>query len=91
MLLATRYTSTQIEEAMLLGHLDGALKMTFEALVKQKVAAAPCLFNLYPNENITVTAWNNRLNDLHSLRLVRKIRSGRSWEYQPLTKKILWE
>jgi len=91
MLLASRYNENQIEEASLLGHLDDALKMTLEALVKHKAATAPRLFDLYPNENITVTAWNNRLNDLQSLRLARRIRSGRSWQYQPLTKKILWE
>lgn len=91
MLLATSYNDARIEEAAVLGHLDDALKMTFEALVKRKAATAPRLFDLYPKEKITVTAWNNRLNDLHSLRLVRRVRSGRSWEYQPLTEKIIWE
>jgi hypothetical protein len=91
MLLANRFNEKQIEEATLLGHLDDALRMTLGALVKHKAATAPRLSDLYPNEKITVTAWNNRLNDLHALRLVRRIRSGRSWEYQPLTKKILWE
>jgi hypothetical protein len=83
MLLATRYDSNQIEEATLLGHLDATLKKTFEALLKHKAATAPRLYDLYQSEKITVTAWNNRLNDLHSLRLVRRVRSGRSWEYQP--------
>lgn len=92
MILATRVNERQIEEATLLGHLDDALRMTLEALVKHKAATAPLLYDLYHRtENITVTAWNNRLNDLHALRLVRRVRSGRGWEYQPLTKKILWE
>jgi hypothetical protein len=91
MLLAKRFNDKNIEEAVLLGHLDDALRMTLEALVKHGVATAPRLSDLYPNVNITVTAWNNRLNDLHALRLVRRVRSGRSWEYQPLTKKIIWE
>ena len=91
MLLAKRYSEKEIGEAVLLGHLDKTLQTTFETLIKHKAATAPFLHDLHPNENITVTAWNNRLNDLHSLRLARRVRAGRSWEYQPLTKKILWE
>src|ERR1039457_5279869 len=63
MLLANRFSDKQIEEATLLGHWDDALRMTLEALVKHKAATAPLLYDLYhPTENITVTAWNNRLN-----------------------------
>jgi len=79
-----------IGEAVLLGHLDAALRFTLEAVVKDKRTTAPGLHLQYPEEKVTVTAWNNRLNDLHALRLVRRIRAGRSWEYESLTKKIKW-
>ncbi|MGC3957028.1 MAG: hypothetical protein QM813_03400 [Verrucomicrobiota bacterium] len=79
-----------IGESVLLGQLDAALRFTFEAVVKEKRTTAPALHLQYPEEKVTVTAWNNRLNDLYALRLVRRIRAGRSWEYESLTNKIKW-
>jgi hypothetical protein len=80
-----------VKEAVLLGHLDSALRSTLDAVTKYGSCTAPQLYKLFPEQNITVTAWNNRLNDLHSLRLVRRTRAGRGWEYKPLTEKIVWE
>jgi len=80
-----------VKEAALIGHLDSALRFTVEAMTKHSYCTAPQLHKMFPKENITVTAWNNRLNDLHALRLVRRSRAGRGWEYKPLTEKIVWE
>ena len=80
-----------VKEAVLLGHLDSALRFSLDAVTKYGSCTAPQLYKLFPEQDVTVTAWNNRLNDLHALRLVRRTRAGRGWEYKPLTKKIVWE
>ena len=91
LLFARRVSRVGVEDAVLLGHLDPALKFTLNALTKLQKATAPQLHERFPDERITVTAWNNRLNDLYALRLVRRIRAGRSWEYETLTKTLKWE
>lgn len=91
LLLARRFKAAIVEEAVLLGHLDPALRLTLDAVVRQSTVSAPGLHVSFPNEKITVTAWNNRLNDLHALRLVRRVRAGRTWQYESLTKRIVWE
>lgn len=90
-LLGKRMKDEAIQEAVLLGHLDPTLSSTLEALQTQGKATAPTLHELKKKDDVTVTAWNNRLNDLHSLRLVRRSRAGRAWEYESLAQKILWE
>lgn len=91
LLNASRIEAGEVEEARLLGHLDSALLQTLKALSDQGRATAPELFNANPKEGVTVTAWNNRLNDLNALRLVRRFRAGRAWEYEAIAEKILWE
>jgi hypothetical protein len=91
MLLVTRMNETAVEEAVLLGHLDPILLRTLKLLTHEGRATAPALYEAEQDNTITVTAWNNRLNDLHSLRLVRRFRAGRAWEYEPLAKKLIWE
>src|SRR6478609_1442897 len=80
-----------ITEGTVVGHLDPALRATLSAVTKRATATAPLLHNEHPNEKITVTAWNNRLNDLYQLRLVRRVRAGRTWEYHSLAKELVWE
>jgi hypothetical protein len=91
LLCAHRLNDESIEEAKLLGHLDPMLVLTLKAAGKHGTVTAPELYRASPHEGVTVTAWNNRLNDLHALRLVRRIRAGRAWKYQPLAKRIVWE
>lgn len=79
-----------ITEGAVLGHLDPALRATLNAVIKGVKVTAPLLHSEHPNEKITVTAWNNRLNDLYELRLVRKVRAGRTWEYHALAKELVW-
>ncbi len=90
LLHAKKIAGEAVSEAILLGHLDPALRLTLNAVTEQGTCTAPQLHELFPDQKITVTAWNNRLNDLHSLRLVRRIRVGRGLEYSPLTKIITW-
>lgn len=76
--------------ARLIGHLDGALRITLNAVIKNGSGNAPQLHQDFPDEAITVTAWNNRLSDLHAYRLVRRIRKGKLWEYKPLVERIIY-
>lgn len=91
LLLASRLDGECIEEARLLGHLDPALTHTLKLLVQHERATAPQLHEAGSPEGVTVTAWNNRLNDLIGLRLVRRIRFGRAWQYESIARTILWE
>jgi len=89
------YAKTMVEnsilEAVLVGRVDPALQYTLNAVCDAKSISAPLLHSKYPQEHISVTAWNNRLNDLHGLRLVHRVRAGRTWEYKSLAKKMIWE
>jgi hypothetical protein len=90
LLYAKKFAGGTVNEAIMLGHLDPALRFTLNAMTKQGICTAPQLHELFPDQKITVTAWNNRLNDLHSLRLVRRARVGRGLEYNPITNNIIW-
>lgn len=91
LLFARRFANEKVEAASLLGYLDSALRATLEAVLKRGKVTAPELHAAFPNEKITITAWNNRLNDLYALRLVQRTKAGRAWEYEPLAKEITWE
>lgn len=91
LLHASRVKGEKVEEARLLGHLDSALLQTLKVLSCEGRATAPQLFEANTKEGVTVTAWNNRLNDLNGLRLVRRFRAGRAWEYETIARKLLWE
>jgi hypothetical protein len=91
LLNATRLRHDSVEEAKLLGHLDSTLAFTLRAAGQQGTVTAPELHRAFPRDKVTVSAWNNRLNDLLALRLVRRIRAGRAWRYEPVARKILWE
>jgi hypothetical protein len=88
---ALRLERDSIEEAKLLGHLDPTLALTLKAVGQHDTITAPELHRAFPRDKVTVTAWNNRLSDLHALRLVRRVRAGRAWEYEPVARKIVWE
>jgi len=91
LLFASKYRGDVVTEAELLGHLDPSLTKTLQAATQRGTVTAPELHKAFPDQQITVTAWNNRLNDLHGLRLLRRSQAGRVWKYESLAKKILWE
>jgi len=84
-LIATRWNDEKVYSARLEGGIEPTLHKSLTYLVSMGKASAPEMHLRHPHENITVTAWNNRLSDLHALRLVRRVRNGRQWEYQPVT------
>lgn len=91
MLLATSHDQHEVFEACVLGSLDSTLEHTLRLLAQRESATAPELHEANQSEGVTVTAWNNRLNDLNTLRLARRARSGRSWIYKSIARKLLWE
>jgi hypothetical protein len=42
----------------------------------------------FPEETIKATAWNNRLKDLHNMRLLRREKRGREQVYSPVVAEI---
>ncbi|MDB6027267.1 MAG: uncharacterized protein JWM68_3490 [Verrucomicrobiales bacterium] len=90
-LFGKKLTGNVLEESIVLGGLDPMLRNTLTTITQNPGATAPELHRTFSNQDVTVTAWNNRLNDLHALRLVQRVRVGRVWKYQSLTGKIIWE
>lgn len=73
--------------ARLLGRLDDALRRTLAALLHKGAATATEL-HAEAEDNINITAWNNRLSDLHGKRLARRRRHGRQWIYEPIAREL---
>ncbi len=90
LIVAKEWNDDSASAATLEGHLDPALKTTLTELVKSGGGNAPQLHQDLPTEGITVTAWNNRLSDLNALRLVRRTRNGKLWEYKPIAERITY-
>lgn len=63
--------------------LFGTLALTLAAVKKAKQATAPALHKaLNPDGKLQVTTFNNRLNDLVGLGLLKRSRDGRTWIYE---------
>jgi hypothetical protein len=68
------------------GILDPASANTLASLCRLHETSAPEIHNNMTGStsSISVTAWNNRLNDLVLRRLARRCRQGRQWRYRPV-------
>lgn len=65
-----------------LGTLDPALQDALVALSQAGPSTATELHRLHQGRlSISITAWNNRLSELHTRRLVFRERQGRQWVY----------
>lgn len=63
--------------------LVGALRLTFAMVKKTGRATAPGLHKaLNYNGDLQVTTFNNRLNDLVGMGLLKRFRDGRTWIYE---------
>lgn len=71
-----------------LGALDPVLARTFELLEAVPEATAADLASR-SEDKITLTGWNNRLADLHLLRLASRRREGKFWVYRAADKGVL--
>jgi hypothetical protein len=68
----------------MVGFLDDILVRTMRAWTRNERYTAANLQDKFPEQTITQTAWSNRLNDLWRVRLLRRVRQGKSWIYQPI-------
>jgi hypothetical protein len=75
--------------AVLIGSLDLALRKTLEAVIQFGEITGAELERRNPQAGVGATAWNNRLRDLHVMRLVARSKRGREQLYSPIIKEIL--
>jgi hypothetical protein len=83
-----RLSRGKILRAALHGPLDEALSDTLSALTQSGSGTASSLCELYPDRKIMTTGWNNRLADLHELRLATRKKEGRQWVYKPVAVEV---
>jgi len=90
-LLSLKYSADHdLQGGRMLGYLDEALVRTMRNWPEWERHTAATLLDNFPDEGITQTAWSNRLNDLWKARLLRRIRQGKSWSYQPVSKGVTY-
>jgi hypothetical protein len=77
-----------LTKGRLIGTLDPTLLLTLQRLAKIGPSSASSLAAHYPEERVTTTAWNNRLAELHRLRLVTRTKEGRQFFYTALVREI---
>ena len=76
-------------KAVLLGSLDQGQVATLQHVLDfQEVTGAE--LERRTGEPIKATAWNNRLKDLHSKRLLRRTKRGREQVYSPVVREIIF-
>lgn len=73
------------------GYLDSSLVQTFRALANERDGVTAALLRQTSSERVAGTAWNNRLEAMHVLRLIERFRFGREWKYKALSNETnLW-
>ncbi len=80
----------ELGSGKIFGFLDDALVRTIRLIHQREQVTALELASEFSKEDIKPTAWNNRLNDLWRLRLLRRIKRGKAWWYKPVTKEIIY-
>jgi hypothetical protein len=86
--LVTDDSARPPQRAMLIGTLDRGQQQTFSLVLGRGETTGAELKRQKPKEGIKATAWNNRLKDLFSKRLLRRIKRGREQVYVPVVKEI---
>jgi hypothetical protein len=74
--------------AVLIGMLDPGQKKTLEAVLRSRAITGAELDRKHPEEGVGATAWNNRLKDLHTRRLLTRAKRGREQVYSPVMEEI---
>jgi hypothetical protein len=74
----------QVVSARLIGDLDPAQRITFDAVQKVGEISAPELATRFAEARIGPTAWNNRLSALASKGLLIERRQGKCKSFSPL-------
>jgi len=76
-------------QATLIGSLDSPLRRTLDAVVQFTQVTGAELERKFPKEGIGATAWNNRLRDLYTKRLLVRSKQGREQIYSTVVKGIV--
>jgi hypothetical protein len=84
---AVRHSEHQISQGVLHGPLDAALADALDVLTASRGGTATFLCERSGGA-ISVTGWNNRLAELHSLRLATRRKEGRQWVYEPIIAEV---
>ena len=85
---ALKHSDRKILRAVLHGTLDDALSDTLAVLTQCESATATSLHDRFHDRKISATGWNNRLADLHQLRLALRRKVGRQWLYEPVAAEV---
>jgi hypothetical protein len=87
---ALTFSETRVQQGRVRGVLEAALSETLSALVSGGAASATQLFETRRKEvPISVTGWNNRLAELHRIRLAWRRKQGRQWVYEPIIAEVV--
>jgi|SRR5579871_4135394 len=86
---ALEFDGTAIRRARLVGKIDKNLTETLLRVLSAKEASAPMFHERFPDEQIGVTAWNNRLNELYARRLVWRDKRVRQFVFRPFVEEVL--
>lgn len=76
------------QKAKLVGPLDSGQRSTLEAVLHFRETTGADLERNNKGEKVKATAWNNRLKDLYSKRLLRREKRGREQHYSAVVKEI---
>lgn len=74
----------------MIGFLDAVSVKTLRNWNNLERHTAASLQETRLEQQITQTAWSNRLNDLWRARLLRRFRQGKSWLYQPIANGVTY-
>jgi len=76
-------------QARIAGRLDVGQRETLKAVVLASSVTGAELERFQPEAGVKATAWNNRLKDLYSKRILRRQKRGREQVYSPVVSEIL--
>ncbi len=79
-----------VQHIRFVGDLERVARQTLDALEQFEEASAIELHAAYGEHGIAQTAWNNRLSNLHRIRLATRRKQGRTLIYQSALKSKLW-
>jgi hypothetical protein len=88
--VSAQLSDDRICDAQICGFLDEALARTMRLIRGREQVTALELAAEFPSEGIKPTGWNNRLNDLWRLRLLRRVKRGKAWWYKTINKELIY-
>lgn len=72
------------------GRLEAAPARALQLIGPDEEITADDLFRRAENDEVNVKAWNNRLAELHRLRVLRRRKVGKSFKFQKIAKKLTY-